>query len=93
LLSSPHAHLDAADILFRDVALRGFWFSAWFRRASAAEKRALYDAIIPRLIDRTIAVSIEATYPLTEVREALRHAARPSRTGKIVLTMNDPSRH
>jgi NADPH:quinone reductase-like Zn-dependent oxidoreductase len=93
LLSSPDAHLDASDILFRDVALRGFWFSAWFRRASAAEKRALYDAIIPRLLDGTIAVAVEATYPLVAVRDALRHASRASRTGKIVLTMNGLSRH
>jgi NADPH:quinone reductase-like Zn-dependent oxidoreductase len=88
LLGSPDANLDAADILFRDVSLRGFWFSAWFRRADAKEKRALYEQILPRLLDHTIEVPIEATYPLERVQDALRHAAQPSRSGKILLTMN-----
>jgi NADPH:quinone reductase-like Zn-dependent oxidoreductase len=89
LLSGNAARFDAADTLFRNIAIRGFWFSAWFNAASADERRRLYDELTPLLLDGTLAVPIEATYPLTRVREALAHAARPGRKGKIVLTMND----
>jgi hypothetical protein len=35
-----------------------------------------------------IRVAIEACYPLDRVREALVHAGRPERTGKILLLPN-----
>lgn len=89
LLSGNEARLNAGDVLFRNVALRGFWFSAWFQAASASERRQLYAEMIPLLRDGTLAAPIEATYPLPAVREALAHAARAGRSGKILLTMND----
>jgi NADPH:quinone reductase-like Zn-dependent oxidoreductase len=88
LLSGPGAQIEAADILFRNVALRGFWFSPWFATTAPAEKKALYDQLVPLVLDGTINVAVEATYPLTQVREALAHAARPGRSGKILLVMN-----
>jgi NADPH:quinone reductase-like Zn-dependent oxidoreductase len=92
LLSGGASHFDAADVLFRNVAVRGFWFSAWFSGASSGERKALYDTLAPLLADGTLAVPIEATYPLEQVKEALAHAARAGRSGKIVLTMNDAAR-
>jgi NADPH:quinone reductase-like Zn-dependent oxidoreductase len=89
VLSGGAASFDAADVLFRNVAVRGFWFSAWFSGADAAERKALYDTLAPLLADGTLAVPVEAVYPLAEVRAALAHAARPGRRGKILLAMNE----
>jgi mitochondrial enoyl-[acyl-carrier protein] reductase / trans-2-enoyl-CoA reductase len=89
LLSGNATQIDAADPLFRNVAIRGFWFSAWFGAASAQERKALYDELTPLLLDGTLAVPVEATYPLPRVREALAHAARVGRGGKVLLTMNE----
>jgi NADPH:quinone reductase-like Zn-dependent oxidoreductase len=88
LLSGNASQFDAADPLFRNVAIRGFWFSAWFAAASKAERRKLYDELTPLLLDGTLAVPVEATYALTDVKAALAHAARAGRGGKILLTMN-----
>ena len=41
-----------------------------------------------RLHGRTIRVTIEACYPLERVRDALAHAARSDRSGKILLLPN-----
>lgn len=89
VLSGNAAHFDAADVLFRNVAIRGFWFSAWFRSASASERQGLYQELFPLLADGTLTVPIEASYPLDQVRPALEHSARSGRAGKIVLTMNE----
>jgi NADPH:quinone reductase-like Zn-dependent oxidoreductase len=89
LLSGNAAHFDAADALFRNVAVRGFWFSAWFSAASAAERKVLYDELTPLLLDGTLAVPVEAAYPLAEVRAALAHAAKSGRGGKVLLVMNE----
>jgi hypothetical protein len=40
------------------------------------------------VVDGTIRVAIEACYLLERVRDALAHAARPDRAGKIILLPN-----
>jgi trans-2-enoyl-CoA reductase len=89
VLSGDKSHINASDILFRDVSLRGFWFSVWFRNADAAARKALYDRLVPMVADGTIHVPVEAAYPLREVKAALAHAARAGRGGKILLVMNE----
>jgi NADPH:quinone reductase-like Zn-dependent oxidoreductase len=88
LLSGNTARFNAADVLFRNVTVRGFWFSAWFAGSDAAERKALYDTLAPLLLDGTLAVPIEGVYPLSDVKAALAHAARSGRGGKVVLRIN-----
>ena len=88
LLSSPDCTVPASDLVFRDITVRGYWFTPWFERASAEERAALYEELGARVVDGTIRVTIEACYPLQRVREALTHAARPDRRGKILLLPN-----
>jgi NADPH:quinone reductase-like Zn-dependent oxidoreductase len=88
ILSGGRSELNATDVLFRDVSIRGFWLTAWFRTTPHADKRKLYQRLAAMMTDRTIEIPIEATYPMREVKQALAHAARPHRTGKILLLMN-----
>jgi NADPH:quinone reductase-like Zn-dependent oxidoreductase len=88
LLSSPDCTVPASELVFRDITLRGYWFTPWFERASAEERAALYAELGQLVVDGTIRVTIEACYPLERVRDALTHAARPDRSGKILLLPN-----
>lgn len=88
LLSSPECMVPAGELVFRDIALRGYWFTPWFERASAEEKAAVYDELGPLVAQGVINVTIEACYPLDRVHQALAHAARPGRSGKILLLPN-----
>jgi mitochondrial enoyl-[acyl-carrier protein] reductase / trans-2-enoyl-CoA reductase len=88
LLSSPDCTVSAADLVFRDITLRGYWFTPWFEQASAEDIAATYAELGSLVLDGTIRVAIEATYPLERVREALAHAARPGRKGKVLLLPN-----
>ena len=88
LLSSPDCTAPAAVLVFRDITLRGYWFTPWFEHASAEDIAATYAELGPLVVDGTIRVAIEATYPLDSVREALTHAARPTRHGKVLLLPN-----
>ncbi len=89
ILSGGKSDIDATDILFRDVSLRGFWLTAWFRTTPHEEKRKLYAELAGLMNDGTIDIPIEATYPLARVKDALAHAARPGRSGKVLLTVNE----
>lgn len=88
LLSSPDCTIPASELVFRDIALRGYWFTPWFECAAPQERAALYAELGPLVVDGTIRVAIEACYPLERVRDALAHAARPDRSGKILLLPN-----
>jgi NADPH:quinone reductase-like Zn-dependent oxidoreductase len=58
------------------------------RTMTFEEIQAMYAKLAERLVDGTIHVVVEASYPLTQVAEALAHAKRESRGGKVQLRPN-----
>ena len=88
LLSGAPCEMDAADVVFRDVSLRGFWYSRWMGQAQPAVVRALFDQLVGMLKAGTLRVPVEATYPMAQIRAALAHAEREGRMGKVVLLPN-----
>ncbi len=88
LLSSPNCQIAAADLIFRRIALRGFWFTGWFESSTGAQRAEVYKELVPLLADGTIRVDVEATYPLERFKEAIAHASAESRAGKILLVPN-----
>jgi trans-2-enoyl-CoA reductase len=89
VLSGEKSDIDATDILFRDVRLRGFWLTVWFRTTPHGEKKRVYEDLVSLMKDGTLNVPIEATYSMRRFKEALAHAAGSSRRGKILLRIND----
>lgn len=86
VLSGEACRVDARETVFRDVGLRGFWLRRWFAQTAADRIAALYRELAGKLADGTLAVEVEAVYPLRRIREALAHAARGGRGGKILLS-------
>ena len=85
LLSGKPCEVDAADIVFRDVSLRGFWYSRWFSTAEPTEIRSVFGRLTGMLRAKTLRVPLEASYPIERLNEALAHAEREGRLGKVVL--------
>lgn len=86
LLSGEPCTIDARETIFRDVQLRGFWLRRWFTTTAPAGVLALYQELAAKVLDGTLAVGVEAVYPLSRIREALEHAGRGGRSGKILLS-------
>lgn len=86
LLSGEPCMVDARDTVFRDVTLRGFWLRKWYVDTPPAKIAALYAELAARIADGTLAVDVEAVYPFARIKEAVAHAARPGRSGKILLS-------
>jgi NADPH:quinone reductase-like Zn-dependent oxidoreductase len=72
--------------VFRDVRLHGFWLRKWYADTPPAEIAALYRKLAAWLADGTLAVEVEAVYPVRRIKEAVAHAARGGRAGKILLS-------
>jgi NADPH:quinone reductase-like Zn-dependent oxidoreductase len=88
LLSGRPCQIGPGQVVFRGITLTGFWLAKLMRAMPLSEIRALYGDLAGRLADGTLGVAIEATYPLERIKEAMEHAGREGRSGKILLTPN-----
>ncbi len=85
LLSGEQSRVDARDLVFRDVRLRGFWLAEWYQSAGADAIRDLHAVLNAGLASGQIHSEIAGRYPLSRVKEAVAHAAQGGRDGKIIL--------
>lgn len=88
LLSGKPCEINAFNFVFRDITLTGFWLAKLLGGMSFDQIQAMYAELAGRLIDGTIHVNIEASYPLEEIADAMAHAKRESRGGKVQLRPN-----
>ena len=84
--SGSPAVISPADLIFRDVRLRGFWLKHWLDATPRAQLAEHYGRLAALVADGALRVPIEATYPLDQYREALDRAARAGRAGKVLFT-------
>ena len=73
------------QLIFQDIAWRGFWITRWYQRVGEAAGNALLAELSALAARGVIATPIEAVYPLKQIADALAHAQRPQRGGKILL--------
>lgn len=89
LLSGMPCQADAADVIFREVSLRGFWLAPWIRRKNRDDIAAIYRNLARLIADGTISTPIAEVYPLGRIKQALAHAAQPGRAGKVLLHLQE----
>ena len=85
LLSLEHVPLNTGRMIFRSTTIRGFWLNDWFRSTPVEEQRRIGGALLDLMAAGKVAPSVEAAYELKDVVEAVRHAERPGRRGKVLL--------
>ncbi|GAA0614221.1 zinc-binding dehydrogenase [Kribbella sandramycini] len=73
------------DLVFTELRVHGVWIPNWLRTASAAEIEQTYGDLARLTIDGVLRARVEATYALADVAQAIEHAARPGRGGKVLL--------
>jgi mitochondrial enoyl-[acyl-carrier protein] reductase / trans-2-enoyl-CoA reductase len=86
ILSGESSIIDGRELIFRGVTLTGFWLRRWFAETPPDEIATLYRMLATRLADGALAVEVEEVYPLSRLREAVAHAARGGRSGKILVS-------
>ncbi|MBI2753133.1 MAG: zinc-dependent alcohol dehydrogenase family protein [Betaproteobacteria bacterium] len=89
LLSGEACTVDGRDTVFRNVSLCGFWLRRWFMETPPEGIAALYRKLAGKIADGTLVVDVEAVYPIRKIKEAVAHAARGGRSGKILMSFAD----
>ena len=86
LLSGDENAVAARDLVFRGVTVRGFWLADWYRTATPDKMKNLHAFLAEKLATGILNTEVEARYPLSRIKEAVAHAGRAGRDGKIILT-------
>jgi NADPH:quinone reductase-like Zn-dependent oxidoreductase len=79
------AAIGVRESIFHEVVLRGLWVVNWIRSAPRDEVARVYTELADLVEQGVLHADVEATYPLEQYREALAHAGRPYRSGKILF--------
>lgn len=84
-LSGEACKIAPSSFVFRDVTLRGFWLAFWFKKASLDQQRTVFGEIATLIATGALAARVNATFPLSRIKEAVVAAASGGRSGKILL--------
>ena len=80
--------LTPSHAIVHQISLTGFWLVKNLFASPREVIEATYTEVAQLFIDGLLYSPVEATYTLDQVAQALQHAAREGRTGKIVFTPN-----
>jgi NADPH:quinone reductase-like Zn-dependent oxidoreductase len=87
-ISGKPSVVPAAQFIFRDISMRGFWLANWFKSARPGEIAEMYDRLSPLVASGAISAPIAGTYGFADIAEAVAVAAK--NRGKVLLTMPAP---
>ncbi len=86
LLSAENPSLNVGLMIFRELTIKGFWLSDWMRRVDTQVRQEVSKNVIDWLTTGEAQLPIEGRYTLDQIAEAVDHADRPGRWGKILIT-------
>jgi len=76
-------------IVFRHLTLTGFWLATQLRDMPREQIESLYKELISDISQGVLDVPIAATYNIDDIKDALEHASRENRSGKVLVLPND----
>jgi NADPH:quinone reductase-like Zn-dependent oxidoreductase len=77
--------IPVLDLIFRGLNVHGYWLNLWLRTTPPDAVAESYRQLAALVADGTLSAPVEATYKLANYREALLHAARRERNGKVLF--------
>ena len=90
MMSGEPCQVSPASLVFRDVTLRGFWLAQWFRNATPPQQMAVFGEVAKLIAGGKLKTRIQATYDVSQIKEAVAAAAAGERDGKILIVPSRP---
>jgi trans-2-enoyl-CoA reductase len=72
-------------LIFKDLRFRGIWINKWYDNATPAQRMEAFQHLFEMAKRGLLQTKVEKTYPLSEAKTAVAHAARGQRSGKIIF--------
>ena len=71
--------------IFKDLRFRGIWINHWYDNASMEERMAAFNPLFEMAKRGLLKAKVEKSYSIDQAKEAVTHAMRDKRGGKIVF--------
>jgi NADPH:quinone reductase-like Zn-dependent oxidoreductase len=86
-LSGEPLTIDPRALMTVPRRIEGFWLSQWVRDQGPLRMLRLFRQISALMREGVLTTEVGASFPLEEVRAAVREAEHPGRRGKVLLRM------
>ncbi|UQS29422.1 zinc-dependent alcohol dehydrogenase family protein [Streptomyces fradiae] len=86
MLAGGPVPVPAEELVFRGLRVEGFWLPTALGELDAAARGELTRRVLAEVTGGLPGLEVEAAYGLERFGEALAHAVRPGRSGKVLLT-------
>ena len=87
-MSGGQPTIDRSDLMFRGLTLSGFMLGRFLGRRSLPEIRTIFADLGQQLLEGKIDAPVAAVYPIEQIAEAVAHAQRDAKGGKILVAPN-----
>jgi len=85
MMSGEPCQMSPANVVFRDVSLKGFWLARWFSKASKEDQMTIYGQVTQQIASGKLKAKIAAEYDVSRIKDAVAAAASGERDGKILI--------
>jgi trans-2-enoyl-CoA reductase len=89
-MSGENPDVTRNNFIYRGVHLTGFMLGRFMAKRDAAEIRAIYADLARQVLTGTLYAPVDSVYPIDDIKQALVHADKGGRNGKILVTPNGP---
>ncbi|GAA4591995.1 zinc-dependent alcohol dehydrogenase family protein [Planotetraspora phitsanulokensis] len=84
--------MPLGELVYREISVHGIFVINWVWNAPREEIEQVYAGLAELVEKGVLSASVEATYSLDQYREAIAHAQRPERSGKVLFTFDQAGR-
>jgi trans-2-enoyl-CoA reductase len=72
-------------LIFKDLRFQGIWINKWYDNATMDERMEAFQRLFEMAKRGLLKPKVEKTYPLSQAKTAVAHAAQGKRSGKIIF--------
>ena len=84
-MSGGPMHIPSGDVIFKHLTVKGFWGSRIIAEMSAEERGRLIRELVGLVAGGELRLPVEATYALSDIRQAVQASLTPGKSGKVLL--------
>jgi NADPH:quinone reductase-like Zn-dependent oxidoreductase len=87
-MSGVDPQVGRTNFVYRGVKLTGFMLGRFLARRSAEKIRAIYADLGEQVMAGKLHAPVDTVYPIDKIKDALAHADKGGRNGKILVSPN-----
>ena len=87
-MSGEDPRITRNNFIYRGVKVTGFMLGRFLARRSAEQIRTIYADLGRQVMAGTLSAPVDTVYPIDKIKDALAHADKGGRNGKILVSPN-----